>query len=99
MIPPSIQWRAAPQDQLLWRAWDDEFLVYHVPSGDTHLLNPLAADVLRRLQQAPAREADLVGHLAGPDQADRTTALTEHVRELLRVFDESGLIEPVGHAE
>ena len=45
-------WRAT--SGLYFRSWNDEFVVYHSRSGDTHLLGTAAGRILLALQQAPS---------------------------------------------
>jgi PqqD family protein of HPr-rel-A system len=49
---------------LAMRSWDDEFVVYHHLSGDTHLLGWAAGQLLTQLQQAPADAVTLSAALA-----------------------------------
>ena len=46
-------------EQLHWRHWDDWSLVFQAASGDTHLLNPSAVELLHRLHDTPATAAEL----------------------------------------
>lgn len=45
------RWRIAPEVRLA--AWEDGYTVFHTPSGDTHLLDPFAGQVLSCLQNGP----------------------------------------------
>lgn len=54
MDTSSVLWRVAPDAQLRLRFWDDECVLYHGASGDTHRLPDLVGHLLERLQQAPA---------------------------------------------
>jgi PqqD family protein of HPr-rel-A system len=95
VIPDRIVWRVASRTPLRWRGWDGEWVVYHPDSGDTHLLDPLAAEALRSLEASPAGAAALVERLAGSADATGVEELGAAVERMLRVFDEVGLIEPV----
>ncbi len=82
-------------DGLLWREWDGEFVVFHPPSGDTHLLNAFAAEVLLSLAERPAGLPELMARLArdagleaGPEQEGQVAKLLARLQEL-------GLVEPV----
>ncbi len=77
---------------LHWREWDDQFIVFHPPSGDTHLLNDAAARMLRRLGSGPATIDDLVGAVAEGD-AETAPDLPKRVAGYLLWFDDLGLIE------
>jgi len=95
VIPERIVWRVASRTPLRWRGWNGDWVVYHPGSGDTHLLDPLAADALRLLEASPAGVAALIERLAGSAAAPAAEKLGAAVESMLRVFDEVGLIEPV----
>lgn len=83
-------WHVAPTAGLLWTTWGDECVVYHGASGDTHLLNPIAADILRRLQSSPASVQD-VERLLGEGSRP-------HAETLIGRFADLGLIVPLDDA-
>lgn len=72
-------------------------VVYHQASGDTHLLNRLAGDVLRNLEQAPAEAATLAERVVAQQEmpADQQGELLEQVEQLLLQLEALGLVEAV----
>lgn len=66
-------WLRAP---LLVRAWDDETVVYHRESGDTHLVDGLTAHVLQCLEITPLGEADIAACLDVEPGPELTALLT-----------------------
>lgn len=60
--PQKCNWRAS--NELYFRSWNDEFVVYHSRSGDTHLLGTAAGHILLALQQAPSDAIALSQSLA-----------------------------------
>ena len=89
-------WRVPLDAELHWRCWDpDEHIVYHAQSGDTHCLNPVAAEVLRYLQAHCATADELSGQLAGTVGETADNELLSRIEQLLQQLDELGLIEPV----
>jgi len=91
----STRWKVPDRTRLCWRFWDGEFVVFHANSCDTHLLNPLAAEVLRALTGAPASAPELARHLCSELGAELDPELEGRVSELLPQLEERGLIEPV----
>jgi PqqD family protein of HPr-rel-A system len=47
-----------------WRAADDLFLLYHRPSGETHVLAPDLFAILRAIDRRPLDAAGVLAHLA-----------------------------------
>ena len=85
-------WRLRPDSDLRWRRWDDQYVVFHPASGDTHLLNGVTAGMLRRLEQGPA-DADDLKQMVNPGSAEEAAELSARIEKLLAWFDDLGLIE------
>lgn len=90
-----VRWKVCGSSGLCWRAWDDEHVVFHPASGDTHLLNAFTAEVLRALEECPATGSELTQLLAPACDAGGEPSLREQIDNLLTRFHELGLIEPV----
>jgi PqqD family protein of HPr-rel-A system len=58
-------WRVVPGQLLACREWDGEAVLYNDLSGNTHLLDGAALDVLQALRAAPLDAAALAQRLAG----------------------------------
>jgi len=50
---------------LRWAEWEDQYIVYHQDSGDTHQLNGLAAHALMNLPERGLPSSDLTTMVAG----------------------------------
>ena len=85
-------WRAA---NLLTKSWQDGVVVYNLDSGSTHLLNPIAGQVLKLLADAPADAATIARQLAGQIDLESDAEIDDNVVDLLNQLDSLGLIEPV----
>lgn len=85
-------WRAA---KLLTKSWEDGLVVYHLDSGNTHLLNPIAGQVLKLLADGPADATSIARQLAGQIDLDSDAELDDNVLSLLNHLDSLGLIEPI----
>jgi PqqD family protein of HPr-rel-A system len=70
-------------------------VVFHPDSGDTHLLDPVAAATLRLLEAGPTSATTLVERLSRDARIPLPDDLPDAVTQILQVFDEVGLIEPV----
>jgi PqqD family protein of HPr-rel-A system len=75
--PPA--WRIAPDAQLKMRYWDDECVLYHGASGDTHRLTDLVGHMLERMLQSPASIPELAEAI-NLHEEDVESALNELAR-------------------
>ena len=87
-------WRCARMDALAWREWDGELVVRNEHTGSTHLLGPLATEILKLLVATPIglTSAALVSRL----EDARTSAAVDAaaVEEVLTEFRRIGLALP-----
>jgi PqqD family protein of HPr-rel-A system len=88
-----VSWQLAEGCRLHWKAWDDEFVVFDEGSGDTHLLDPLAAEVLKVLEESPGKVSELARRVVARLDLAPDTDLSERVSELVERFVAAGLVE------
>jgi len=88
-MTPNQTWHVADPLLQVRRHWDgeDEWVVFHTPSGNVHLLNAAAISLLDRLAISPASLAVLC---ASDDAAAR-----DQMEPALELLDRLGLIRPV----
>jgi PqqD family protein of HPr-rel-A system len=79
---------------LLWKQWGDELVVYDIESGNTHLISPVAAKILRRLDQQPSTLAQVAEYLTSEVDIDSDPELVQHIERLISDLDELGLVKP-----
>jgi PqqD family protein of HPr-rel-A system len=89
------QWAVPKQVRLLWRLWNDEYIVFNPASGHTHLLNLIAGEALKALEQSPGSSTDVMERISGAIGVEPSAELLGHLSKLIAEFDELGLIEPV----
>jgi PqqD family protein of HPr-rel-A system len=80
---------------LRWRCWEDEYVIFHAGSGDTHLLDRTAGQALVCLRESPARAAELTRRVAEALGLEPDPGLQEAMSTLLMRLDRLGLIERV----
>lgn len=88
-------WQLVRQPELLWRAWEGEIVVYNDASGDTHHLDPLAAEAFEAFLEAPIDTAGLTSRIAESLGVEKTTELGDALTKIVERFHSFGLIEPV----
>lgn len=91
----STPWKVPSGFELHWRTWDDEFVVYNTGSGDTHLLDPVAAHVLQVLEREPLSLTLLTGRVAASFELEQDIQLSSYLERLLSLFERLGLVERV----
>jgi PqqD family protein of HPr-rel-A system len=88
------RWQLTAPGEFRWVQWDDEWVLYHGASGDTHLLDALAVEVLEALQRAPATAAGLVEDLSQAGDEETRRRLAPYIDSLLATLARRGVIEP-----
>lgn len=92
-MPLDSKWQVAAKNSLLFRSWNDEFVVYNGATGDTHLLGLAAAQVMLELQQTPADAVGLAESVAPLLQTEPDEELVSFIEQILTDFDSLGIIE------
>ena len=82
-------WYCAGRERFLVRSWSgEEGVVYDVLSGDTHLLEPLALELLQRLEPDVAHSArallDGMADIIADDAPDSALTAVEQSLESMR---------------
>jgi PqqD family protein of HPr-rel-A system len=86
-------WRVTPGQALACREWDGEAVLYNDLSGNTHLLDGAALDLLHALRDQPADAATLAARLA--DHVDAgDDDLVSLIDDMLAALAGLDLIEP-----
>ena len=91
----TARWKAISSFPLHWRSWGDEFVVYNSGSGDTHLLDPVAAEALQNLEQESADLSELVARVAASLEIEPDTDFAAYLEQLLSDLYKLGLIERI----
>lgn len=79
--------------------WDDQCVVYHRPSGQTHFINAATVGILDMLSSGAESADALVDRLSATNDSQDQAAVRKHVVSLLFRLDELGLIERVSSAD
>jgi PqqD family protein of HPr-rel-A system len=88
-------WQIIPGQDLHYREWDDEFVLYNNLSGDTHLLGISAICLLRALQTGPTSDDALTTSLCNSFDMERDGEVEKEVHTLLENLQSLSLIETV----
>jgi len=91
----AARWKVNSGFPLYWQSWDNEFVVYNSGSGDTHLLDPVAAEALQSLEQESADLSELAGKIAASLKIEPDSEFSAYLEQLLSNLYKLGLIERV----
>lgn len=88
--PENSRWSLLDPEKLQLRSWDSGTVVYNGLSGDTHLLSPLAGDILSQLKTAPATGEQLLSAMKDhfvEDNCDEALDIIETILHELQAID------------
>lgn len=91
----TLQWRIIGDDALEFRRWDEEVIVYNALSGDTHLLDLSAAEILLTLRHETLDMLSLARLLAHKWQCDPTPDFLDELEMTLSDMHALSLVERV----
>jgi PqqD family protein of HPr-rel-A system len=88
-----IFWKASPGSLRHWRQWEGSVVLFDEISGDTHALDPLAAELLVHLQDHRRTASDLTLHIAAALGVSANEAFRAGIAVALDRLANSRLIE------
>lgn len=92
-----MRWRTIRDDAFLFRAWDDEVVIYNSLSGDTHIIDRTAAQILQTLQQTPSDVGTLAQLVAAELQCEPGDELSQDIESVLSDMAALSLVECVSY--
>jgi len=74
--------------------WDENCVVYNAASGQTHLLDPVPALIIRKIEEGCSSSEDLFRQIANALDVDLNIEVRNTLEQTLLQLDKLGLIEP-----
>ncbi|WP_394789424.1 HPr-rel-A system PqqD family peptide chaperone [Rhodoferax sp.] len=96
MTAPAARWHSVAPDQIVWRDFDDEFVIFNQQTGSTHLLSGMGAAMLQALLDTPdgLSLADLQTQLTiDAESSVDSDLIAESLQSVLSSFEALGLAE------
>jgi PqqD family protein of HPr-rel-A system len=89
-----VRWTAAPPADLCWVRWhdDDQYVLYHRPSGKTHIVNEATWLLLNQILRNPLDLTGTTHELARLRNLTPDEDLSAHVAGLLLSLEDLGLV-------
>jgi PqqD family protein of HPr-rel-A system len=88
------QWRIPDGASLLWRFMDGEYVIFHAGSGDTHVLDALAGEVLQYFYQ-PMGKAEILKKLTSSLLFSEDEISSGQLESAISLLEQAGLIEQI----
>jgi PqqD family protein of HPr-rel-A system len=86
------RWGIDERFPILWHHWGDSYAVYHTGSGQTHILDDLAAQLLKLLVSEPANLAELASRFAEAVSLEADDELYLYMENALQEFERLELV-------
>jgi PqqD family protein of HPr-rel-A system len=86
-------WSIVAGATLHWKVWDDDCVVFNTASGETHLLDPIPALLLRQIDAGCGNSEELFSRTATLLERNMTAELRSSLEAMLQQLDDLGLIE------
>ena len=88
-----MKWRSCPPDECIWVPLDNEFVVYHRPSGKTHFLNAASELLLNDILVEPQDFDSILETFGAAVEEANAAAYSERMSDMLRRLEVLGLIK------
>jgi PqqD family protein of HPr-rel-A system len=91
----SIRWKSNAPDSCVWFDTGDGVVVYHRPSGKTHLLNEPSVRLLTDLSSVSRDLQAIAADFEPAENGPSKDVYLENLAQMLRRLEQFGLIERV----
>jgi PqqD family protein of HPr-rel-A system len=90
-----MHWRIIGDNALRFRRWNQEFVVYNTLSGDIHILDEAATQILQALQTGPCDMGSLAQSIAGKRECGPSDNFLGQIEVMLSDMHALSLVERV----
>lgn len=87
------RWTVPRWGEFAWATWDEGYSLFDGGTGETHLLNELPAEILRRLAARPHTAAELASALSRECEVEDDGAWRTRILEVLENLALLDLVE------
>ncbi len=88
-------WRIPTDQEIFWRHWEGDYVVFNSLSGETHILDITDGKVLRRIMNGPATTEDIRSEIGEFLKVRNDAELACAVDKILHNLEDAGLVEAV----
>jgi PqqD family protein of HPr-rel-A system len=94
-LPDMPVWSVVTPEALHWKMWDDECVVFNATTGQTHILDPVLALLIRQIDEGCNNTDELLNRTTKLLGVDLTEEIRETLGQMLHQLAEFSLIESV----
>ncbi len=95
MSENALVWCVTQGSDLLLANWEDENIVYHPLSGETHQMDVFSVSVLELLIEGQRTEQQLLNDICQLHSIETRSKIHDLLIQVVNTFDKAGLIQPV----
>lgn len=88
-----MHWQTLGVDASLFRSWGNETVLFHQPSGQLHILEKYAVEVLLTLQKKPSSAQTLAIELSAKWQCELTSQFKAEIEAVLQNMQTLSLVD------
>ncbi|MET0106703.1 MAG: HPr-rel-A system PqqD family peptide chaperone [Sedimenticola sp.] len=91
---PEKRWQLSSYTRLEFSRYDDEVVVFDTGSGNTHVVDPVAADLLLTLSDKPHTKKELSNQIVTSFEFEQDSSIEKYVDSLLHSLAKQNIIQP-----
>ena len=88
-------WRIPADQEILWRHWEGDYVIFNSLSGETHILDIVSGKVLKRIMNGPSTTEDIRSEIGDFLEVRNDSELARAVDKILNGLEDTGLVEAV----
>ena len=88
-------WSIVSGATLHWKVWDDDCVVFNAATGQTHVLDPFLALLVRQIDAGRGRTSEIFPEVTTTLGLDLTDEVRNQLEQMLRQLEDFGLVESV----
>ena len=88
-------WHIRADQEILWRHWEGDYVIFNSLSGETHILEITSGKVLKRIMKGPSTTEDIRLEIGDFLEVRNNSELARAVDKILSGLEDAGLVEAV----
>ncbi len=94
-FPSRYIWHIPAGQEILWRHWEGDYVIFNSLSGETHILDITSGKVLKRIMKGPSTTEGIRSEIGDFLEVRNNSELARAVDKILSGLEDAGLVEAV----